>query len=264
MPGSDSTISCCAQLKGVPRTHVYRLLRKGEVRVNRSAPSPTSAWSRAIGVRLPPVRRAEAMPRRSRPGGERVAAEAGARRDRLRGRRPDRLQQAGRASPCTAAARTDFGLIEALRGARPDLPRARTRASSRPRDERLPDRRQASRRAARPARQLREGRTEKRYLALLLRPLEPRHQAHRAARSTPTSAAAASGTWRCAHTARRPSARSSPCSSSATWRRWWRSRSTPARRTRFACMPRTPGIPVAGDDKYGDRGVQRRCCGTTA
>jgi 23S rRNA pseudouridine955/2504/2580 synthase len=47
-------------LKGVPRTHVYRLLRKGEVRVNSKRARPDQRLAAGDRVRLPPVRRAEA------------------------------------------------------------------------------------------------------------------------------------------------------------------------------------------------------------
>jgi 23S rRNA pseudouridine955/2504/2580 synthase len=45
-------------LKGVPRTHVYRLLRKGEVRVNKGRAKPDYRLEEGDVVRLPPVRRA--------------------------------------------------------------------------------------------------------------------------------------------------------------------------------------------------------------
>jgi 23S rRNA pseudouridine955/2504/2580 synthase len=52
-------------LKGVPRTHVYRLLRKGEVRVNGRRARPDLRVERGDRVRLPPVRvAAEPGPRR--------------------------------------------------------------------------------------------------------------------------------------------------------------------------------------------------------
>ena len=52
-------------LKGVPRTHVYRLLRKGEVRVNGRRARPDRRLEDGDVVRLPPVRMAQdAGPRR--------------------------------------------------------------------------------------------------------------------------------------------------------------------------------------------------------
>jgi 23S rRNA pseudouridine955/2504/2580 synthase len=46
-----------ARLKGVPRSLVYRLLRRGEVRVNKGRARPTQRLVAGDQVRLPPVRR---------------------------------------------------------------------------------------------------------------------------------------------------------------------------------------------------------------
>jgi len=46
-------------LKGAPRTLIYRLLRKGEVRVNKGRVKPTYKLSIGDQVRIPPVRLAE-------------------------------------------------------------------------------------------------------------------------------------------------------------------------------------------------------------
>ena len=46
-------------LKDVPRTHVFRLLRKGEVRVNKKRARPEQRVVLGDIVRIPPVRRAE-------------------------------------------------------------------------------------------------------------------------------------------------------------------------------------------------------------
>lgn len=46
-------------LKGVPRTHVYRLLRKGEVRVNKGRAKPDYRLEEGDVIRIPPVRRGE-------------------------------------------------------------------------------------------------------------------------------------------------------------------------------------------------------------
>lgn len=45
-------------LKGVPRSHIYRLLRKGEVRVNKGRRQPDYRLQAGDVVRVPPVRRA--------------------------------------------------------------------------------------------------------------------------------------------------------------------------------------------------------------
>jgi len=51
-----------ARLKGVPRSRIYRILRKGEVRVNRSRCSPDYRLQAGDLVRIPPVRVAERPP----------------------------------------------------------------------------------------------------------------------------------------------------------------------------------------------------------
>ena len=52
------------QLKGVPRTLIYRLLRKGEVRVNSKRAKPDQRVKAGDRVRIPPVRQAESRPAR--------------------------------------------------------------------------------------------------------------------------------------------------------------------------------------------------------
>lgn len=46
-------------LKGVPKTHVYRIIRSGEVRVNKGRASAQTRLSAGDSVRLPPVRQSE-------------------------------------------------------------------------------------------------------------------------------------------------------------------------------------------------------------
>lgn len=45
-----------AKLKGVPKSHVYRILRKGEVRVNKGRVKPVYRLCEGDVVRIPPVR----------------------------------------------------------------------------------------------------------------------------------------------------------------------------------------------------------------
>ncbi len=47
------------QLKGVPKSHVYRLLRSGQVRINGKRAKPESRLTDGDQVRIPPVRVAE-------------------------------------------------------------------------------------------------------------------------------------------------------------------------------------------------------------
>ncbi|CUA82901.1 23S rRNA pseudouridine(955/2504/2580) synthase RluC [Pseudidiomarina woesei] len=51
-----------AQLKGVPKSLVYRILRKGEVRVNKKRVKPEYKLQIGDVIRIPPVRVAEATP----------------------------------------------------------------------------------------------------------------------------------------------------------------------------------------------------------
>jgi hypothetical protein len=53
------------ELKGVPKTHVYRVIRSGEVRVNKGRAAADTRLALGDEVRVPPVRLAE----RSRAGG---------------------------------------------------------------------------------------------------------------------------------------------------------------------------------------------------
>ena len=49
------------QLKGVPKTHVYRIIRSGEVRVNKGRASADTRIALGDIIRLPPVRVSERM-----------------------------------------------------------------------------------------------------------------------------------------------------------------------------------------------------------
>ena len=61
------------QLKGVPKGHVYRLLRTGQVRVNGRRAKPDYRLASGDEVRIPPVRQAEITPP-VRPGSRQLAA----------------------------------------------------------------------------------------------------------------------------------------------------------------------------------------------
>ena len=50
-------------LKGVPKSHIYRILRTGEVRVNKGRVDAAHKLSLGDEVRIPPVRMAEVVPR---------------------------------------------------------------------------------------------------------------------------------------------------------------------------------------------------------
>ena len=55
------------QLKGVPKTHVYRLIRSGEVRVNKGRAGADTRLALGDEVRIPPVRVAEKADARPAP-----------------------------------------------------------------------------------------------------------------------------------------------------------------------------------------------------
>jgi len=50
------------RLKGVPKSRIYRLLRKGEVRVNKGRVKPETKLNAGDIIRIPPIRMAEAKP----------------------------------------------------------------------------------------------------------------------------------------------------------------------------------------------------------
>ena len=53
-----------AKLKGVPKSLIYRIVRKGEVRVNKGRIKPEYKLQTGDVVRIPPVRVAEKIMRR--------------------------------------------------------------------------------------------------------------------------------------------------------------------------------------------------------
>lgn len=104
-----------ARLKGVPRSRLYRLLRKGEVRVNKGRIGPTYRLQPGDVVRIPPVRMSAG----------RAAAPSASTREFLTGRilHEDRRllvldKPAGMA--VHGGSGLSFGVIEVLRAARPD------------------------------------------------------------------------------------------------------------------------------------------------
>jgi len=95
--------------KGVPKSHVYRVLRSGQVRVNKSRIDPTYRLQEDDVVRVPPLRVAEA-PVRFVPGAEfRVLLEDG---HLLVIDKPAGVAVHGGSG-------VSFGVIEQLRAARP-------------------------------------------------------------------------------------------------------------------------------------------------
>src|SRR5512141_3028658 len=106
-------------LKGVPRTHVYRLLRKGEVRVNSKRAKPDQRLAAGDRVRLPPIRRPEAAADGPRPASaslQKLLTDAIVYEDAdlLVVNKPAGVAVHGGSG-------MSHGVIEALRSARPDL-----------------------------------------------------------------------------------------------------------------------------------------------
>jgi 23S rRNA pseudouridine955/2504/2580 synthase len=150
-------------LKGVPRAHVYRLLRKGEVRVNSKRARPDQRLAAGDRVRLPPVRRsAPSEQRQPRAELQRAIADAIVYED------TDLIAIAKPAGVAVhGGSGLSHGVIEALRAARPEL----TELDLVHRLDRetsgcllIAKRRSALRELHA---QLRDGRVEKRYLALV-------------------------------------------------------------------------------------------------
>lgn len=107
-------------LKGVPRTHIYRLLRTGQVRVNGGRIKAQYRVNAGDKVRIPPVRQAESATTPAAPPPQRARRE-------LEGRilfEDERVvvinKPAGMA--VHGGSGLSFGVIEAMRSARPDAP----------------------------------------------------------------------------------------------------------------------------------------------
>jgi 23S rRNA pseudouridine955/2504/2580 synthase len=107
-----------AKLKGVPRSRIYRLLRRGEVRVNKGRSRPDYRLCGGDVVRLPPVRTAERL--REDLAGTDATGRFGWLEARILHEDDDLLvldKPAGLAVHGGSAA--PIGLIEALRALRP-------------------------------------------------------------------------------------------------------------------------------------------------
>ena len=105
-------------LKGVPKSRIYRLLRKGEVRINKGRAKPEYRLRTGDRVRIPPVRLAEKTPRPA-PGSqalERLANAVIYEDERLLVLdKPSGMAVHGGSG-------LSYGIIEGLRALRPDAP----------------------------------------------------------------------------------------------------------------------------------------------
>jgi 23S rRNA pseudouridine955/2504/2580 synthase len=97
------------ELKGVPKSHVYRVLRSGEVRVNSGRVKPDYRLKVGDRVRIPPVRMAEKKPLAPRPLELPIKYE------------DDALLVVDKPSGVAVhgGSGVSFGVIESLRAARP-------------------------------------------------------------------------------------------------------------------------------------------------
>jgi 23S rRNA pseudouridine955/2504/2580 synthase len=104
-----------ALLKGVPRSLIYRLVRKGQVRVNGKRVKPDTRLTAGDTLRVPPVRVAERDESAPPPGRARALNEAVIFEDKhfLVIDKPSGIASHGGSG-------VDFGAIELLRAARPD------------------------------------------------------------------------------------------------------------------------------------------------
>src|SRR3954468_21729601 len=97
------------QLKGVPKSHVYRVVRSGQVRVNSGRVGPDYRLQQGDRVRLPPVRMAAAVRPAARPAEFPIVHEDAA---LLVIDKPSGVAVHGGSG-------VSFGVIESLRAARP-------------------------------------------------------------------------------------------------------------------------------------------------
>ncbi len=107
-------------LKGVPKTHVYRIIRSGEVRVNKGRASADSRVQAGDAVRLPPVRISERVAEKAQAMADTVARGAPAREFATLFEDENLLaidKPAGVA--VHGGSGVSFGVIEQLRMARP-------------------------------------------------------------------------------------------------------------------------------------------------
>jgi len=151
------------ELKGVPRTLVYRIIRKGEVRVNRRRAQASTRLAAGDIIRIPPVRIADGDP---------VVPPSRQRKEQILQRivfEDDRLMVVDKPSGLAShgGSGISHGLIELMRSARPELPYLEL-VHRLDRDTSgcivLAKRRSALRALHE---QLREGKLEKHYLALV-------------------------------------------------------------------------------------------------
>ena len=108
-------------LKGVPKTHIYRLIRSGEVRVNKGRVGADTRLHEGDMVRLPPVRMSERVAEKAQAMAEGAARGAPA-RDFVVLLEDEHLLVINKPAGVAVhgGSGVSFGVIEQLRMARPD------------------------------------------------------------------------------------------------------------------------------------------------
>ena len=133
------------RLKGVPKSHIYRILRSGEVRVNSRRVGPDYRVQAGDRLRLPPVRTARPAAAPQQPPASRLKADVIYEDDVLLViNKPAGVAVHGGSG-------ISFGVIEQLRAERPEGAVPRTGAPARPRNLGRAAAGQAALRAARAA-----------------------------------------------------------------------------------------------------------------
>jgi len=244
-----------SRLRGVPRTRVYRMLRKGEVRVNKGRAAAAYRIRAGDVVRIPPVRKpAPRGPAAIDRQGENFPGDRVLYED-------DRLLVLDKPSGMAVhgGSGLSFGVIEALRAARPDAPYLELvhRLDKETSGCLLIAKRRSYLRALHGL--LREGRLEKRYLALVrgqwhlgTRQLEDRLRTHHRERGERHV--------KVDETGKESSSRFSPV-------QIFRDASLlevqlyTGRTHQIRVQAAEAGHPLAGDDKYGDRQFNERLVG---
>ncbi len=106
------------QLKGVPKSHVYRILRKGEIRVNKGRVKPNYRLQSGDLVRVPPVR--TASPGEPPTVGSRVLEQIG--RGIIYEEKGFLVVNKPSGMAVHGGSGVSYGVIEALRALRPEAP----------------------------------------------------------------------------------------------------------------------------------------------
>jgi len=239
------------QLKGVPRSLIYRICRTGEVRVNGGRAKPDLRLAAGDEVRIPPVRVAERGEAAPPPGAQMARVEAAIvyeDRDFLAIDKPAGVASHGGSG-------VSFGAIELLRAARPrdtlELAHRLDRDTS---GVLVLTRRRSALTALQAA--IREGRVQKRYLALI----EGALPQARVAVDAPLRKSVLQGGERMV----RVDADGKPSRSRFIERERYDGASLvevaldTGRTHQIRVHAQHIGHPLAGDEKYGDREFNRR------